>query len=317
MNHILVVGEIENKEIKRITQELISAANQVSTTLNKKVELCLIGNESSSLSKTVKGVKTLYFCDTEDFFDIDSVFTTLYKLVEQIKPSIILFPHSNQGKDLSAKLSAKLRSGIVADIVNIKTEGNDLIVQKSIYSGKAYANMKVISDVKIFTVRPNSIEINNFEQEAELKSIELQKQNRLTFSNKEVSENKKIELTEASIIVSGGRGIKDPKNWPILQSLADSLGAALGASRSVVDSGWISHSHQVGQTGKTVSPNCYIACGISGAIQHMAGMGSSKCIVAINTDKEAPIFKVATYGVVGDLFEVVPALTEEVKKVLS
>ena len=317
MNHILVVGEIENKNIKKVTQELISMSNQISTSLNKETELCLIGDGASSSSKQVKGVKTVYFCDTEDFFDTDSIFTTLQNLVEQIKPSVVLFPHSNQGKDLAAKLSAKLNSSIIADIVELKIDGEDLIARKSVYSGKAYANIKVISAVKVFTVRPNSVQIDDLQQEPELKTLEFQKQNRLTFSNKQTLDKKKVELTEASIIVSGGRGIKDPKNWPILQELADTLGAALGASRSVVDSGWISHSHQVGQTGKTVSPNCYIACGISGAIQHLAGMGSSKCIVAINTDKEAPIFKVATYGVIGDLFEVVPALTEEAKKVLS
>jgi len=178
--------------------------------------------------------------------------------------------------------------------------------------------LKINTTNKVFTIRPNSQEVASANGAGSVESTSQSTGDVKTkFVSVELSGGSKIQLTEASIIVSGGRGMKGPENFPLLQELCDTIGAALGASRAAVDAGWISHSHQVGQTGKTVSPNCYIACGISGSIQHMAGMGSSKYIVAINKDGDAPIFKVATFGVVADLFEVVPSLTKEFKKVLG
>jgi electron transfer flavoprotein alpha subunit len=212
----------------------------------------------------------------------------------------------------------KLNAGIVADAVGLKVEGGKVIAKKPIYSGKAYANIKVSSDVQCFTVRPNSQEVTPKKGAGATEASSASAgEVKAKIIGTELSGGNKIQLTEASIIVSGGRGMKGPENFKILQDLCDIIGAALGASRAAVDAGWIPHSHQVGQTGKTVSPNCYIACGISGSIQHMAGMGSSKYIVAVNKDPEAPIFKVATFGIVADLFDVVPALTAEFKKVLG
>ncbi|MDH5655763.1 MAG: electron transfer flavoprotein subunit alpha/FixB family protein, partial [Spirochaetia bacterium] len=190
-------------------------------------------------------------------------------------------------------------------------------VKKPIYSGKAFAKIKAASPA-VLTVRPNSQEVISHTGSETIESSSASEgdvASKLTDLDLDAGTN--VQLGDASIIVSGGRGIKGPENWPLLQELCDVLGAALGASRAAVDAGWISHSNQVGQTGKTVSPNCYIACGISGAIQHLAGMSSSKYIVAVNKDPEAPIFKVATYGIVDDLFEIVPALTAEFKKVLG
>ena len=314
MNQILIIGEIENKDLKKSTKELLSVANSIASSLDKSVEICIIGENTSSLQ--IKGASKFYYCDANSL-DMDSHFASISKIVNETNPSIILFSHSNQGKILSAKLAGKLNCSVITDIIGVDIEDGEVFVRKPVYSGKAYVKAKCLSETKIFTIRSNSFELENFEQTPESISIEFQEQNRIKILNKEISNDKKVELTEASIVVSGGRGIKDPKNWPILQELADALGGALGASRSAVDAGWISHSHQVGQTGKTVSPNCYIACGISGAIQHLAGMGSSKYIVAINTDENAPIFKVATYKVVNDLFEIVPEITKEVKNVLG
>jgi electron transfer flavoprotein alpha subunit len=193
-------------------------------------------------------------------------------------------------------------------------------VTKPIYSAKAYGKFAFQNEIAFITLRPNVFELNESDSPKE-PALEL-----LNFAPLEVrakvmathaAAGQKKELSEASIIVSGGRGIKGPENWPVLQDLCDALGAALGASRAVVDAGWIDHQHQVGQTGKTVSPQLYIACGISGAIQHLAGMSSSKVIVAINKDPDAPIFKQANYAVIGDVLEIVPKVTEEVKRLSS
>ncbi|HNF17295.1 MAG TPA: electron transfer flavoprotein subunit alpha/FixB family protein, partial [Leptospiraceae bacterium] len=205
-----------------------------------------------------------------------------------------------------------------ADVVGFKVDGGAVIAKKPIYSGKAYANIKINTDVQVFTVRPNSQEIGTAAGAGAVEKVSAGAGDvKAKITGTELSGGSKIQLTEAGIIVSGGRGMKGPENFKILQDLCDTIGAALGASRAAVDAGWISHSHQVGQTGKTVSPNCYIACGISGSIQHMAGMGSSKYIVAVNKDPDAPIFKVATFGIVADLFDVVPAVTKEFKRVLG
>ena len=251
-------------------------------------------------------------------FNAEAYANIISENVKAKKPSVVLMPHTGYGKDYSPRVAVKIGSGIVADVVGLSVDGGKVVAKKPIYSGKAYANIKVTTDIQAFTVRPNSQEVGSKAGAGAVEAVSAGAGDvKVKITGTELSGGSKIQLTEASIIVSGGRGMKGPENFPMLQSLADLLGAALGASRAAVDSGWISHSHQVGQTGKTVSPNCYIACGISGSIQHMAGMGSSKYIVAINKDAEAPIFKVATYGVVADLFEVVPALTAEFKKVLG
>lgn len=251
-------------------------------------------------------------------FSAEGYANIVSSVVSERKPSVVLMPHTSYGKDYSPRVAIKTGSGIVADVVGLTVEGGKVIGKKPIYSGKAYANIKVNSEIQMFTVRPNSQEVvqksgsgateasNAGYGDVKVKNI-----------SSELSGGSKVQLAEASIVVSGGRGMKGPENFPMLQQLCDILGAALGASRAAVDAGWISHTHQVGQTGKTVSPNCYIACGISGSIQHMAGMGSSKYIVAINKDPDAPIFKVSTYGVVADLFDVVPALITEFKSALG
>ena len=319
MSNVFVVGEIKDGELKKISRELTSAARKIADTLGGQVEVLLIGAGAEKFAGDLGavGADKVLTANVGDF-NAEAYANVISETVKAKKPTVVLMPHTGYGKDYSPRVAVKIGAGIVADVVGLSVDGGKVVAKKPIYSGKAYANIKVTTDIQAFTVRPNSQELGSKAGAGAVEAVSAGAGDvKVKITGSELSGGSKIQLTEASIIVSGGRGMKGPENFPMLQSLADLLGAALGASRAAVDSGWISHSHQVGQTGKTVSPNCYIACGISGSIQHMAGMGSSKYIVAINKDAEAPIFKVATYGVVADLFEVVPALTAEFKKVLG
>jgi len=319
MSNVFVVGEIKDGELKKISRELTSAARKIADTLGGQVEVLLIGAGAEKFASDLGavGADKVLTANVADF-NAEAYANVISETVKAKKPTVVLMPHTGYGKDYSPRVAVKIGAGIVADVVGLSVDGGKVVAKKPIYSGKAYANIKVTTDIQAFTVRPNSQELGSKAGAGAVEAVSAGAGDvKVKITGTELSGGSKIQLTEASIIVSGGRGMKGPENFPMLQSLADLLGAALGASRAAVDSGWISHSHQVGQTGKTVSPNCYIACGISGSIQHMAGMGSSKYIVAVNKDPEAPIFKVATYGVVADLFEVVPALTAEFKKVLG
>lgn len=319
MSNVFVVGEIKDGELKKISRELTSAARKIADTLGGQVEVLLIGAGAEKFAGDLGavGADKVLTANVGDF-NAEAYANVIAETVKAKKPTVVLMPHTGYGKDYSPRVAVKIGAGIVADVVGLSVDGGKVVAKKPIYSGKAYANIKVTTDIQAFTVRPNSQELGTKAGAGAVEAVSAGAGDvKVKITGTELSGGSKIQLTEASIIVSGGRGMKGPENFPMLQSLADLLGAALGASRAAVDSGWISHSHQVGQTGKTVSPNCYIACGISGSIQHMAGMGSSKYIVAVNKDPEAPIFKVATYGVVADLFEVVPALTAEFKKVLG
>ncbi|EIE02656.1 electron transfer flavoprotein subunit alpha/FixB family protein [Leptospira licerasiae] len=319
MSNVLIVGELKNGELKKISKEITSAGRKIADALGGKVTALLIGSgvEKFAGDLGAVGADSVVTVNAGDF-NAETWANLVAGVIKDKNPSVVLVPHTSQGKDYSPRVAVKVGAGIVADAVGLSVDGGKVVAKKPIYSGKAYGNFKITSPIAIFTVRPNSQEVV---QKAGAGAAEAASPSagdaKVKIVSSDLSGGNKVQLAEASIIVSGGRGIKGPENWPVLQGLADVLGAALGASRAAVDAGWISHSHQVGQTGKTVSPNCYIACGISGAIQHLAGMGSSKYIVAINKDGDAPIFKVATYGVVGDLFEVVPALTDEFKKVLG
>jgi electron transfer flavoprotein alpha subunit len=221
------------------------------------------------------------------------------------------------GKDVAPRLAARRKVGLLSDVMSLEVEGGRLVATRLVYSGKARATVTAdpTASLQIATPRPNVFPASKGAAGAgEVVALDFAVTIRAKVVKMETAEAGEIDVAEADKIVSGGRGIKGPENWPVLRALCHEMGAALGASRAAVDAGWIGHEHQVGQTGKVVSPTLYVACGISGAIQHMAGMGSSKVIVAINKDADAPIFKVATYGIVGDMFQIVPALTEAVKK---
>jgi len=232
-------------------------------------------------------------------------------------PDAVLLAATAMGKDVAPRFAARRDVSVLADVMDLRLEGDRLVASRPVYSGKARAEVDCgAATLQIATTRPNVFPAERDEAapDARVETLELGEiAPRAHVLRVETSESKELDVAEADVIVSGGRGIKGPENWPLVRDLQQALGAALGASRAVVDAGWIDHQHQVGQTGKVVSPTLYVACGISGAIQHLAGMGTSKVIVALNKDPEAPIFKVATYGIVGDIFQTVPEVAKAVR----
>ena len=312
MSKALIIGEVKNGEITKVTLEIASRAKE----LGFEISAMVFGSSSEIAAKIgSSGVAQISYNDSKEY-NGETIAAVIADLVKKGGHDTVLLPHSWMGRDIAGRIGALLDSTVISDIVELNAEGGKLVAKKPIYAGKAYAKVAHKSGIKIFTVRPNVFEVVESKVDTKPEKVEAD----FSKASSKLVEFKsaqgvKIGLTEAKIIVSGGRGIKGPEYFPVLQELADMLGAALGASRATVDAGWINHSHQVGQTGKTVSPLLYIAVGISGAIQHLAGMGSSKYIVAINKDPEAPIFKVATYGIVDDLFNIVPVLKDAVKKV--
>jgi electron transfer flavoprotein alpha subunit len=245
------------------------------------------------------------------------------QILRNLDPKVILTAASVDGKDFSARLAARLEAGLATDCTELKVEGGSLKAKRPMYAGKAFAwyEWSDGSWPQMASCRPNVMDClapdTSKKAEVEKAEVEVAEGNKTQVVNIEKDAGGKLDLTEAEIIVSGGRGMKGPENFAMLEELAKLLTAAVGASRSAVDSGWRPHADQVGQTGKVVTPNLYIACGISGAIQHLAGMSSSKYIVAVNKDPEAPIFSKADYGVVEDLFKFMPAFIEEVKTLKS
>ena len=249
------------------------------------------------------------------------------KVISEIAKSaganIIILSATSLGKDLAGRIAVKTDSAVYNDCIDINISDGKLTASRPVYAGKSIIDIKSPSEKIVMTLRPNvfkpvKTENNTIETEnTDIENLGINESDFSTVVTDVIVSNEKLDVAEADKIVSGGRGLRGPENFNLIEELAESIGAATGASRAVVDAGWRPHSEQVGQTGKTVSPSLYIACGISGAIQHLAGMSSSKCIVAINKDKDAPIFQIADYGIVGDVFEIVPSLTEEFKKVLS
>jgi electron transfer flavoprotein alpha subunit len=237
-------------------------------------------------------------------------------IAKQEGAGIVFLAASQMGKDLAPRVAVQLEAGLASDCIALNVENGDVLATRPVYAGKAVVDVRVKTAVKVFTLRPNVFPatIAGGAAKVEKGTVVLEPTDFTTVVKDVTVATGRPDVTEADIVVSGGRGMKGPEHFALLESLADVLGAAIGASRAVVDAGWRPHDEQVGQTGKTVSPTLYIACGISGAVQHLAGMSSSKYIVAINKDKDAPIFQLADYGIVGDLFEVVPELTAQLKQ---
>jgi electron transfer flavoprotein alpha subunit len=322
-NNILVIAEGRPEGLRKVSFELVTAAQQLASALGGVVEGVVVGSgiEAWANSLAVSGVARVYQADAPGLahYSPETYASALAEIVRRVNPAVILFGATGWGKEVSARAAAKLDLGLVTDCTAARVENGAVMLTRPVYAGKAIAHVKAKSLPVLVSLRPNifpAAQADSAPAAIEKVALELPAP-RSQVVEAVQKEKERVDLTEARIVVSGGRGVKGPEGFEPVRGLADTLGAALGASRAAVDAGWIDYTHQVGQTGKTVSPQLYIAAGISGAIQHLAGMSSSKVIVAINKDPDAPIFKVADYGIVGDLFEVVPALNKEFQKALA
>lgn len=319
-NNILIIAEGRAEGLRKVSFELVNVAQQLAGALGGSVAGAVVGNNvgawADALAKT--GVTKVYVVDNPglEHFAPESYTTALAEIIRAAQPAIVLFGATGWGKEVSARTAARLDWGLVTDCTEAKIENGALLLTRPVYAGKAIAHVRAKGFPVMVSMRPNitpPVEATGASAPIEKVAVTL-KEPRARVVETVVKAKAKVDLGEANIVVSGGRGVKGAEGFAPVQELADTLGGAMGASRAAVDAGWIDYTHQVGQTGKTVSPKLYIAAGISGAIQHLAGMSSSKVIVAINKDADAPIFKIADYGIVGDLFEVLPALSAEVKK---
>jgi len=323
---VWTIAEQRDGDIRKVTYEIVSEGRRLADALGQELTVVLLGSNIKDKAAELGhyGADRVLVADDAKLepYTTDAYVAVITELVKANDPAILLISASVQGKDLSARLCGSLDIGMAQDCTAFAIEDGNLVATRPIYAGKAYARVTFENSwPQMATARPKLMDINEPDTSMSAEIIDASfslDDSALKTKVVEVlkDESGKIDLTEADKIVSGGRGMKGPENYNILEELAELIGATVGASRSAVDAGWRPHSDQVGQTGKVVSPNLYVACGISGAIQHLAGMSTSKVIVAINKDEDAPIFQRADYGVVADLFDVVPALTEEVKKYL-
>ncbi len=313
----LVLAEAREGALRNVSFEAIAAAKQ----LTDDVTAVVIGDHVQSLAQELGEYGASRVLVVEDdrlkHYTPDGYGQVLRQLIEQENPEMIVLGHTALGKDIAPKLAARLDAGLISDVVSIEGTGRDAEFVRPIYSGKAFEKVKFKDSVMFFTIRPNNIDALARQAGAsvsvETPEVELKD---LAMIVKEVVRKAtgKVDLAEAKVIVAGGRGVKSEDGFKPLVELAELLGGAVGASRGACDADYCDYALQIGQTGKVVTPDLYIACGISGAIQHLAGMSNAKVIVAINKDPEANIFSVADYGIVGDLFDVVPMLTEEFRK---
>jgi electron transfer flavoprotein alpha subunit len=326
-NGVWIIAEQREGRLKRVSFELLTIGRKLASKIGQPLAAALLGYEVEKLAGELDGfgAEKIFVCDDEILknYSNESYTKVIADLAKLHQPSILLGGATAQGKDLLPRVAARLGTGLASDCIRLEiNQKGHLVAKRPIFAGKVLVDtVTPEARPQMASLRPNVVEIEkpNEHKRAEIEKVKVDvKPSDLRVVIKELikTAGEKVDLTEASVIVSGGRGMKSGENFKILEELACAFGegTAVGASRSAVDSGFAPHDIQVGQTGKVVNPNLYIACGISGAIQHLAGMRTSKCIVAINKDPEAPIFQVADYGIVADLFTAVPLLTEEIKK---
>lgn len=316
---VLVYTENWDGKFKKLSYELVSYATELAKNLNTTSVALSIGNVEKSELETLGnyGVSKIITVNNDilNHLDNKNYSSVINQVAEKEDAKVILFANNNTGKAIAPRLSAKLKAGLISGVESLPVSLEPFTIRKKVFTGKAFANVVVKSDIKILTLfqnafgvieNSNNAVIEEFTPNISESAIKVEEVNKVTG---------KILLQDAEIVVSGGRGMKSADNWNIIEELADVLGAATACSRPVSDEGWRPHSEHVGQTGKIVAPNLYFALGISGAIQHLGGVSSSKCIVAINTDKEAPIFEAADYGIIGDVNKVVPELISAIKEI--
>lgn len=316
----LIFAEQRAGKLRQISAEALQAARAIGTQADRYI-FAIIGSGVTAASRKlaaydVQEVAAIDHPDLEAYNP--EIYTSLAeRLVDRYEPDVIVMGHTSQGRDLAPALAARLGVGLVSDVIAVdRAENEEVIFTRPIYAGKAFEQKVISTRPCIVTVRANNISAASLvEKEAPITAVPYEQMTSLrTFIDAVVSNlSGKVDLSEARVVVSGGRGVKSAEGFRILEELAAALGGAVGASRGACDAGYCDYALQIGQTGKVVTPDLYIACGISGAIQHLAGMSQSRVIVAINTDPEAPIFKIADYGIVGDLFTVVPMLTQAIR----
>ncbi len=314
---IFVITEQQDGAFRKVTFETVSEGRRIADGLNTDLTAVVMGSGVENITGELEkyGADKILVADDPVLaeYTTDAYTNVLANIIKPLDPELIIIGASTQGKDLAARLAARLDAGMAMECVAIRLENSGLVFTRPMFGGKVLADVEIEGTPKIAAVRPNVMSIAESPKIASVEKADVRAGDVATSVIETKAEaGDKVELTEADIIVSGGRGTGG--DYAVIEELAALFGGAVGASRSAVDEGWRPHSDQVGQTGKVVSPNLYVACGISGAIQHLAGMSTSKYIVAINKDPEAPIFSKADFGVAGDLFEVVPEIIEEVKK---
>jgi len=323
--NILVLADLRNGGLRNVTFEALTAAKAMAD--GGEVYAALIGSGVGAHADQLAhyGADKVYVVDnaTLENYIPDAYAAALEKVIREANPNVVFLAHSAIGRDLSPKVAARFGAGQASDIINVELAADGkLEFTRPIYAGKAFTKNSIDGDLIFATIRPNNLPAAEADTTRSANvvtvSVDLPADSLRTFIKEVVKKSTGgVDLSEAKIIVSGGRGVKSAEGFQTLSPLAEVLGAAVGASRGACDADYCDYALQIGQTGKVVTPDLYIAVGISGAIQHLAGMSNSKVIVAINKDPEAPIFKVADYGIVGDLFDIVPILTEELKKVLA
>jgi electron transfer flavoprotein alpha subunit len=321
---ILTFVELKEGELTPVSRQVVGIARKLADEKSWKVTSVLMGDSVSPLADDLIkiGANKVIICEAAELADFidESYCEILADVARSEDTAVILGGATFLGKSLFGRLAATISSGLATDITEIEWDGDRILATRPAYGGKAIVKVSATGPgPQMATVRPKAFEDpapddGRTGEKSELTFDPSKFGARTKVLEKFTEAGQEISLTDADIIVSGGRGLRDPANFKLIRDLAEALGAAVGASRATVDAGWIPYAHQVGQTGKTVTPKLYVACGISGAIQHLVGMQSSKTIVAINRDEEAPIFKVATYGIVGDLFKILPMLTGKLKQ---
>ena len=315
---VLIFIDKSEGHIKKASLEAISYGAAVAQQTGMNAEGVVLGSVTEDLAALGKyGVTKIHHVNNPAFdqFDAQAYTAAIAEVVKSTGAKVVIFSHNVDGKSVAPRLSARLKAGLVAGAIGLPETGSGFVVKKNVFSGKAFANVALNTDIKIISLNPNAYRINEGQGTAEIATVNVNVEApkvKITKVNKLTGE---VPLTEAEIVVSGGRGLKGPENWGMVEDLAKVLGAATACSRPVADSHWRPHHEHVGQTGFAIAPNLYFALGISGAIQHLAGVNRSKVIVVINKDPEAPFFKAADYGIVGDVFDVVPKITEAIRKI--
>ncbi len=321
--NVLALAELRDGVLRSVAAEAVAAARGLADELGGSVDVLAIGPPGTSeavLALGSAGADRAFVAEDDSFrlYHPDAVLRALETVVAAGDYAAVVFPASMQGKDLAPRAAVRLDAPLATDVTGIATDSGAITASRPVYAGKAMADVRFEGAPALLSVRPNVFKPGQRDGTPQVESIDVAAEPaRQVVTGIESAARESLDVSEATIVVSGGRGLQDADNWGMLEDLVDALGpdATIGASRAVVDAGWRPHAEQVGQTGKVVSPSLYFAIGISGAIQHLAGMRTAKVIVAVNKDPEAPIFNVSDYGIVGDLFEVVPRMAEEIRKV--